>query len=82
MVKLEKSEVLGRLTRKDDVSEQGITTWTLIKEAIREKRQNEVIDLLSYLQKECSIDQVGFINKSLIYIAKNHGEEEVAKALK
>lgn len=82
MVKLEKSEVLGRLTRKDDLSEQGITTWTLIKEAIREKRKNEVIELLSFLRKECWIDQVAFINKSLSYIAENHGEQEVEKALR
>lgn len=85
MVRLESSEVLGRLVRKDDISQLGIPTWTIIKTAIREKRHNEALDFLRYLPREVGERVTGhmnFINKVLAYIAENHGEEEVARALR
>lgn len=85
MAKLERSEVLGRLIRKGDFGELSVPTWSIIKTAIREKRRNEALDFLRYLPREVGERVTGhmnFINKALAYIAENHGEEEVAKALR
>jgi hypothetical protein len=85
MVRLERSEILGRLIRKDDLGDLGISTWTVIKGALKEKRRNDALDFLRYLPREVGERVTGhmnFINRALTYIAENHGEEEVAKALR
>jgi hypothetical protein len=85
MVKLERSDVVARLIRRDDLSELGVPTWTIIKNAIREKRRDEAIDFLRYLPREVGqrvTGHINFINRVLTYIAETHGEKEVAKALR
>lgn len=83
MYKLEYSELLGRNVRKDDWQDLGIPTWTLIKRALDEKKRSQILELLDNLFREHGcLDVVDRLNKCLSYIARNHGEEEVAKALR
>ena len=85
MVRLEKSKNLGRIIRKDDLSELGVSTWTKIEEAIQAGRTQEALDLVDYLKIEgkrvhdllCDAFW-GFET----YIADNFGEEELYKALR
>ncbi len=83
MVKLVKSEVLGRMMRQDPVEELGISTFTKIKEALEAGRQAEALALIDYLLPEgkrlhdVMCDWVyGFLN----YLAETFGEEEVYRA--
>ena len=85
MFSLARSEVLGRLVRKGEITRLNISTWTIIRNAIKEGRRNDAIDYLRYLPREVGERVTGhmnFINKSLTFIAENHGEEDVAKALR
>ncbi|MDO8567811.1 MAG: hypothetical protein Q7R57_03750 [Dehalococcoidales bacterium] len=81
MVRLGKSAISGKITRKDDLEQQSITTWTLLRQAIKDKKHDEGLELLQFLHRESWLDQVDFISRSLAYIAKNHGEDEVARAI-
>ena len=86
MVRLEKSETLQRNIRKDDWSELGIPTWTLLEQAIRENRTQPALELLDYLFNH----EVKFMHDLytdwvyglLTYIANNFSEEEVPKAMR
>jgi hypothetical protein len=83
MYRLEYSELLGRHVRKDDWKDLGVPTWTLIKQALNEKKRNQALELLDNLFREHGcLDVVDRLNKCLSYIARNHGEEDVAKALR
>jgi hypothetical protein len=83
MVKLVKSEVLGRIIRMDPVEELGISTFSRIKEALEAGRKEEASTLVDYLVPEgkrlhdVMCDWVyGLFN----YLAETFGEEEVYKA--
>jgi len=83
MYKLEYSELLGRHVRKDDWKDLGVPTWRLIKQALSDRKRNHGLELLDNLFREHGcLDVVDRLNKCLSYIARNHGEEEVAKALR
>jgi len=48
MIKLEKSEVLGRIIRRDDAEELAKPTWQLVREAIQAGKSNEALNFLNY----------------------------------
>ncbi len=48
MVRLKKSEQLQRLIRQDDVTELGISDWTLLREAIEAGNKEEALEILEY----------------------------------
>lgn len=86
MYKLEKSETLDREIRKDDLSELGVPTWTLIEQAIKAGKQKEARELLDYMFNH----EVKFMHDLytdwvwglLTYIADHFGEEHVPEAMK
>ena len=85
MVRLAKSEALGRIIRMDDLSELTVPTWVKIKEAIQAGKTQEALELADYIPIEgrrvndlmCDI-----FWGAITYIADNFGEEEVYKALR
>src|SRR5690606_36152972 len=55
MLRLEFNRHLGRLLRMDDIDTIGRSTYSLIEEAIREGRRDEVLQLTPYYVKELQI---------------------------
>ena len=85
MVRLEKSKVLGRMIRKDDLNELVVPTWKKIKAAIEAGRTQEALDLADYLPVEGSrLNDMTCDNiwGYMTWIANNIGEEEVYRALR
>ncbi|MFC2017264.1 hypothetical protein ACFLUD_02490 [Chloroflexota bacterium] len=84
MIRLEKSEVLQRKIRQDDVAEMGIPTWTLVRETIQAGKTDEALDFLEYGLTENQAIQsqlVAFVNDTLTYLAR-FGEEEILKVIR
>ena len=85
MVRLEKSEALGRIIRQDELSQLGVSTWTKIKEAINEGRIGEALELVDYLNVEGKRLHDLFCDTIWAcetYIADNLGEEALYQALR
>ena len=88
--RLEWSKALGRITRTEHVSEQGILTWDLVRDAILEGRPEEAIQWMEYLQQgenyvkpqESELPVSRTIQHELSYIAQKYGEEHVERALR
>jgi hypothetical protein len=82
MVKLQKSNKLGRKLRKDAWSELGISTLSLVEEAILVRDDEQALKLLDYLYVESKTfhDFTSDWWAALItYVGCNFGEEEVEK---
>ena len=88
MPKLEWSTALGRLTRTEPLSEQGIITWDLVRDAIRQGKSEEAIQWLRYIrdgENYVTPESPGFlytIEGQLTYIAKHFGEGHLEKVLR
>lgn len=84
MIRLKKSEALQRLLRQDDLSELGIPTWTLVREAVQKGKTEDAFQFLEYGCTEARTMHdsiVSFVDDSLTYIAR-FGEEEIYRFLK
>ena len=85
MVKLVKSESLGRMIRQDELSQLGVSTYEKIKEAIQSGRTQEAIDLVDYLNTEgkrihhVQCDNIWGLET---YIADQLGEEALYQRLR
>ena len=85
MVRLEKSEVLQRVIRKDDLGDLGVSTLTKTLEAIDKGKLSEAKELAKYLHRESKDvhDVYGdWISAALTYVAQKHGEEEIFDFIK
>ncbi|NNF98194.1 MAG: hypothetical protein HKM93_02360 [Desulfobacteraceae bacterium] len=83
MYRFEYSRVLGRHVRKDDWKDLGTPTWTLLKQALKEKKRTQALDLFDNMFREHGcLDVADRLNKCLSYIASHHGEYHVEKALR
>ncbi len=84
MIRLQTVEALGRKMRQDDVAELAVPTWTLIREAIQEQRNDKALDLVDYscyLEEAASNSSANFVEILLTHIA-SYGEEEVEKIIR
>lgn len=82
MVKLEQSEELGRKLRKDDWSDLGISTGSLVEQAILEGDDEQALELLDYLYIEGKTFHdftSDWWAAMITYAGSNFGEEEVEK---
>jgi hypothetical protein len=85
LLKLEYSKMLGRKIRKDRWDELGVSTWTRIKEAIKNNRVEEAESLIDYLNPEGKrVHDIysDWVYGLLNYIGEKLGEEEIYKALR
>jgi hypothetical protein len=84
MVKLEKSEVLGRVIRRDDAEDLAKPTWQLVREAIQAGKTKEALAFLDYAFIETKTVHDSFctwIEGLSTYVA-NFREEEIHKFLR
>ncbi|MFC1904168.1 hypothetical protein ACFLXT_00145 [Chloroflexota bacterium] len=84
MIRLEKSEALQRKIRQDDPPDLAIPTWTLVREAVQTRRDDEAFNLLEY-----ACDRTRAMHDSIIAFADDamtqlagFGEEELLKLLR
>ena len=82
MVRLEMSQVLGRILRKDDLPELGISTRRLLIEAIQSHRTEEALKLLEYLNVEGGAPAQSWLVETLKFIGDNMGEETLYECLR
>ena len=84
MVRLEMSQVLGRILRKDDLPELGVSTRRLLIEAIQSHRTEEALKLLEYLNVERAQAPmiIFWIEQMLKFIGDNMGEETLYESLR
>lgn len=81
MIRLKRSEGLQRKIRQDDVTDLAISTWTLVRDAIKAGRVGEALDFIDYeLEVERrNIDSwTTFRDMALTRLA-SFGEEEIEK---
>ncbi|MBI2165746.1 MAG: hypothetical protein HYU29_05015 [Chloroflexi bacterium] len=82
-VKIERSEKLGRLLRRDEPSHLGESTWDLLETAIRAGDKAEAIRLLGYLHEGETAPRHYFyfdwMYGNFSYVAQNFGEEAYEK---
>jgi len=79
MIRLAKSEILGRLIRQDSIGELTVPTWTLIRDAIRTGKTEEALTLLDYCFNETKPvhdNLCSFVDELLTHLA-TFGDEEV-----
>jgi hypothetical protein len=72
MIRLVKSDVLGRKIRQDDPEALGISNWALVDEAIKAGRTEEALEFVEYgceQDKETHDSLVAFIDILLTHIA-------------
>jgi hypothetical protein len=84
MIKLESSKALGRMIRQDDTEELAISTWTLVRNAIRAGKTDEALTFLDYGYSEAKMmhdSMCSFADDILTYLA-TFGEEEIYKLLR
>ena len=81
MIKLKRSEALGRKIRQDDVADLGISTWTLVQDAIKSGKTDEALELIDYeLALDRSLfDSLTMFRDMLLSRVASFGEEEVEK---
>jgi hypothetical protein len=84
MIRLEESKVLGRVIRQDDIKELAISTWTLIRDAIRAGKVDEALFFLDHCYFETKTLHDGFCSfvDSLLTHIGSFDEEEVYKLLR
>jgi len=85
MIRIEKSGVLGRKIRKDNLSELGVSTWRKLKEAIQAGRMEEALEIVDYLPVEGQRIHDLMCDgwwAFMTYIADSFGEEELYKCLR
>ncbi len=85
MVKLEFSEVLGRMLRKEGIDGLSIGTPRKIVEAIDAGRLDEAKALVDYFRTEFLVVHdiyVQYVQDLLAFIAKAHGEDQVEAAFR
>jgi len=85
MIRLEKSQVLGRIIRQDDATELGIPTWELVREAVRAGNIDEALKFIDYGYREVKMmhdSMCSFVDDAFTYLANNFGEEEVYKVVR
>lgn len=86
--RLEWSEHLGRLSRTEPVSEQGILTWDLVRDAILHDDPEAALEWLRYIKEgenyvKPDQNRVVFtIQQGLTFIAEHYGEEHVERLLR
>ncbi len=79
------SERLGRIVRNETLSGLGTSTWVRIKEAIRESRLEDALDLVDYLLpegKRLHDTMCDWVYSTLDFIARISGEESVYQAIR
>jgi len=84
MIRLRKSEVLGRLIRQDDIPELGISTWVLVRKAIQSGKRDDALELLEYGCSEGKTmhdSLVSFVDDALTHLA-SYGAVEVYKVIR
>ena len=84
MIKLEKSEVLGRKIRQDDPHDLVIPTWTLVRQAIRAGKVDEALAFLDYACWETKTQHdslCSFVDEVLTRLASAN-EEEIYNVLR
>lgn len=84
MIKLKKSEALGRMIRQDDPEELVIPTWTLAREAISAGKIDEALAFLDYGFNEIKTlhDSLCSFGDDVLSHLAEINEEEVYKVLK
>lgn len=84
MIRLIKSEALQRNIRQDDLSELGIPTWNLVREAVQKGKTEEAFQFLEYgcMEAKTMHDSiVNFVDDAITYIAR-FGEGEIFQFLR
>jgi len=84
MIRLEKSQALGRIIRQDDATELAIPTWTLVREAVRAGNIDEALKFIDYgcwEDKTLHDSMVSFLDDALTHLV-NFGEEEIYKVFR
>ena len=85
MIRLQKSEALGRKIRQDDVAELGTPTWELAREAVLTGKVDETLMFIDYgcWEVKTSHDSMcSFVDDALTHLAGNFGEGEVYKVVR
>lgn len=85
MIRLGKSDTLKREIRQDDISELGISTWDLVRKAVKEGKVNEALKYIDYgcfEAKQMHDILAEFPDVALTHIADCCGEEEITEVLK
>ncbi len=83
MVKLERIEALNRKLRREAMPELTVSTWELVRGAIKQGKMSEALELIDYGCSESmalSVGMGGVMESLITYIAEHFGEEEVEKA--
>ncbi len=81
MIKLERSEALQKIIRRDDVMDLTIPDWDLVSEAIKAGKTEEALDFLKCTRVESQTNNDGFVSfveMALTQLA-SFGEEELLK---
>ncbi len=79
MIRLEKSSKLRRTIRQDDATELGISTWTLVRQALQTRKIDEALRYIDYGYKEnkATHDTVcSFVDDALVHLAR-FSEQEI-----
>jgi len=81
MIKYEMKEALGREIRQDDPADLAISNWTLVRDAIKEGRTDEALELMDY---EISvgrrmIDGLTLMRQLVLARLASYDESEVEK---
>jgi hypothetical protein len=81
MIRLERSETLGRKIRQDDVADLGVPNLTLVHDAIQAGRLNEALDFLDYdlSVAKATIDSLTLFREATLTRLAAFGEEEIEK---
>jgi hypothetical protein len=85
MAKLEMSQVLGRVIRKEGIEELGIGTVRQINEAIDAGRLAEAKQLVDYFRTEMLVVHdiyAQYVQDILAFIARTYGEDQVEAAFR
>ena len=84
MVRLGMSEVLGRVLRKDDLADLGVSTRRLLVDAIESNRKEEALRLLEYQAFERAQGPmlIFWIEQMLTLIGNRMGEETLYESLR
>ncbi len=84
MIKLQKSDKLGRMIRQDDPLELANSTFTLVRDAIRAGQAEQALNFLDYGIGEMKMlhdSMCSFVDDALTYLSR-FGDEEVYKAIR
>jgi hypothetical protein len=81
LIKLKRSKALGRKIRQDDIADLGISTWTLVRGAIKSGKTDEALELIDYeLALDRSLfDSMTMSRDMLLSRAASFDEKEVEK---